>query len=216
MLIQIYEANSAEEAEALSALGVDHVGVLVGEGAYPRERAPEEALRIASGICAPARLSALFLSADMDYVARHARALSAPIVHLGALEREVSPAMLRALKRALPEALLMRSLAVTGPESIEVAARYEGIADFLLLDTERGAQLGALGLTHDWSISREIVRRVKVPAILAGGLGPDNVEAAIKAVRPAGVDSKTKTDIEGTHKKDLEKVRLFVEAARRA
>ena len=49
--------------------------------------------------------------------------------------------------------------------------------------------------------------------ILAGGLGPDNVADAIRAVRPAGVDSKTKTDRDGSHQKDLERVRRFQEAA---
>ena len=39
--------------------------------------------------------------------------------------------------------------------------------------------------------------------ILAGGLGPDNVAEAIRAVRPAGVDSKIKTDRHGSHQKDL-------------
>jgi phosphoribosylanthranilate isomerase len=53
-----------------------------------------------------------------------------------------------------------------------------------------------------------------VPAILAGGLGPDNVAEAIKAVRPAGVDSKTKTDRPDGAGKDLEKVRQFVAAAK--
>jgi hypothetical protein len=35
-------------------------------------------------------------------------------------------------------------------------------------------------------------------------------------VRPAGVDSKTKTDVVGTHAKDLGRVRAFVTAARAA
>ena len=76
--------------------------------------------------------------------------------------------------------------------------------DFLLLDSHRegDAQIGALGITHDWTISRSIVESVRTPAILAGGLGLDNVAEAIIAVRPAGVDSKTKTDIGNTHAKN--------------
>ena len=56
---------------------------------------------------------------------------------------------------------------------------------------------------------------MRIPVIIAGGLGPDNVVAAINAVRPAGVDSKTKTDKDdGSHTKDLEKVKQFVSLAK--
>jgi phosphoribosylanthranilate isomerase len=56
---------------------------------------------------------------------------------------------------------------------------------------------------------------VRIPVIIAGGLGPENVKDAIRVARPAGVDSKTKTDSnDGTHTKDLQKVSAFVTAAR--
>ena len=113
---------------------------------------------------------------------------------------------------------VMRSVPVVDAASIDIARAYEGIADFLLLDSYRAndRQIGALGVTHDWSISRRIVEAVRTPVILAGGLGPDNVAEAIRAVRPAGVDSKTRTDQGDTHTKDLEKVRLFHAAAKAA
>jgi phosphoribosylanthranilate isomerase len=50
--------------------------------------------------------------------------------------------------------------------------------------------------------------------VLAGGLGPANVADAIRAVRPVGVDSKTKTDQDGSHRKHLDRVRRFNEAAK--
>jgi phosphoribosylanthranilate isomerase len=56
---------------------------------------------------------------------------------------------------------------------------------------------------------------VRIPVIIAGGLGPDNVVDAIRAVHPAGVDSKTKTDKDdGSHTKDLQKVTQFVSLAK--
>jgi phosphoribosylanthranilate isomerase len=113
---------------------------------------------------------------------------------------------------------MMRSVPVSGPESVDIARSYEGIADFLLLDSHREAdrQIGALGITHDWTISRRIVECVRIPVILAGGLGPDNVAEAIRSVRPAGVDSKTRTDRDGSHAKDLDRVRRFHEIAKAA
>ena len=95
---------------------------------------------------------------------------------------------------------------------------YDDLVDFMLLDSHAAGdkQIGALGITHDWSVSRRLVEAVDTPCILAGGLGPDNVADAIAAVRPAGVDSKTRTDMGDSHKKDPVKIRAFVTNAREA
>jgi len=218
MLTQIYEISSAQEAAAISAMGVDHIGVLVGDGRFPREQSPTSAFGIAASIAPPAKFSALFLSPDIAFIARVCRELQPAIVHLGSAPGLVTPEQVRELKRSIPGVSMMRSVPVLGTESIEIALHYDGIADFLLLDSYRAAdeQIGALGVTHDWSISRQIVARVRTPVILAGGLGPDNVAEAIRIVRPAGVDSKTKTDKGDTHIKDLQKVEMFERAAKRA
>jgi phosphoribosylanthranilate isomerase len=124
--------------------------------------------------------------------------------------------MTRALKTRFPETPIIRAIPVIDETSIETAALYRGVADFLLLDTyDTGKrQFGALGRVHDWNLSRRIVDEVGIPVILAGGLGPDNVAAAIAAVGPAGVDSKTRTDRTDGRGKDLEKVEAFVAAAK--
>ena len=46
MLVQIYETQDASEARVLEAVGVDHIGVLVGQGRYARELRPAQARRI--------------------------------------------------------------------------------------------------------------------------------------------------------------------------
>jgi phosphoribosylanthranilate isomerase len=64
-------------------------------------------------------------------------------------------------------------------------------------------------------LDRRIIESGGTPVIIAEGLGPENVHDAIRVARPAGVDSKTKTDKnDGTHTKDLKKVSAFVTAAR--
>jgi phosphoribosylanthranilate isomerase len=218
MLTQIYEVSSAQEAAAISEMGVDHIGVLVGDGSFPREQPLASAVQIAAAIRPPSKFSALFLSADIAFVVRAIRELEPAIVHLGAAPELVAPEHMLGLKRVVADILLMRSVPVTGLESIEIAQRCEGIADYLLLDSYRAEdrQIGALGVTHDWSISRQIVERARTPVILAGGLGPENVAEAIRVVGPAGVDSKTRTDLGDTHTKDLEKVRRFENAAKQA
>jgi phosphoribosylanthranilate isomerase len=218
MLTQVYEISTIEEAAAISAIGVDHVGVLVGDGRFPRELPIKAASDIGAAINPPSKFSALFLNHDMSLIATWARELKPSIVHLGASAELLLPKDVASLKRFLPGLVVMRSIPVFGEESIAIACSYEGVADFLLLDSYRSAdkQIGALGVTHDWDISRRIVHVTRVPIVLAGGLGPDNVAEAIRIVRPAGVDSKTRTDQDGSHAKNLERVRRFHEAARAA
>jgi len=218
VLTQIYEVSAPEEAGAIAAIGVDHIGILVGDGEFPRELPLAAAARVAAAIPPPARFSALFLGADLSRIERWTRELRPDILHLGAAPELLSPRDATRLKEALPGTAIMRSIPVTGPESLDLARAYDGVVDFLLLDSHRASdrQIGALGVTHDWTISRRIVELVRTPVILAGGLGPDNVAEAIRLVGPAGVDSKTKTDRDGAHSKDLHRVRRFHEAAKAA
>jgi phosphoribosylanthranilate isomerase len=216
MLVQIFEVQTPEEAAALIRLGVDHIGVLVGDGAFPRELSITQTKAVFAAVSAGHKRVALSLSADLEQVTRIVEETKPDIVQVQAEIEDFPAAMTRMLKTRFPEIPIIRAIPVIDNASIEVAASYRGVADFLLLDSwDAGTrQFGALGRVHDWSLSRRIVENVGIPAILAGGLGPDNVAAAIAAVRPAGVDSKTKTDRPDGGGKDLAKVEAFVAAAK--
>jgi phosphoribosylanthranilate isomerase len=216
MLVQIYEVRTPEEAVALARLGVDHVGVLVGNGSFPRELPASRAAAIFAAIPSCAKRVALSLCPDEAGIAVVIAETRPDIIHIGAAVELFSAAKAQVLKTAFPDVLIMRSIPVLDQGSIELARAYCGIADFLLLDSHDPGdrQIGGLGRAHDWRISRRIVEEVKVPAILAGGLDADNVASAISVVRPAGVDCKTKTDRADGAGKNLEKVRRFVIAAK--
>jgi phosphoribosylanthranilate isomerase len=216
MLVQIFEVQTPQEARALARLGVDHIGVLVGDGMFPRELSIAQTNAIFAAVPAGKKRVALSLSADLEAVARVSAKTRPDIIQLQAPIEDFSVAMTRALKTRFPDILIMRAIPVSDETNITTAASYRGVAAFLLLDSwdPRTGQFGALGHTHDWSLSRRIVEEVGIPAILAGGLGPENVAEAIAVVRPAGVDSKTKTDLAGGPSKDLAKVEAFVAAAK--
>jgi len=77
MLTQIYETSSPNEARAISEIGIDHVGVLIGDGEFPREQPLTPAAEIAASITSPAKLSTLFLTArTSDPRTSHGRSLS--------------------------------------------------------------------------------------------------------------------------------------------
>ncbi len=85
----------------------------------------------------------------------------------------------------------------------------ESPAEAFLIDTPAGEMRGGTGRTFDWSLASHLPRRV----VLAGGLGPDNVAAAIDAARPWGVDACSRLERE-PGRKDHAKVAAFIRAAR--
>jgi phosphoribosylanthranilate isomerase len=216
MLVQIFEVQTPAEAAALVRLGVDHIGVLVGDGAFPRELSMASTKAIFAVVPTGRKRVALSLSPNLEEVARVVEETRPDIVQVQAEVDDFSVDMTRALKAQFPQTPIIRAIPVTDETSIDIAASYRGIADFLLLDSYdlEKRQFGALGRVHDWSLSRRIVDEIGIPVILAGGLGPENVTAAIAAVRPAVVDSKTKTDRPDGSGKDIEKVAAFVAAAK--
>ncbi len=82
----------------------------------------------------------------------------------------------------------------------------------LLLDTPT-PEWGGSGKTGNWDLAARAA--AERPILLAGGLTPENVAAAIEAVHPAGVDVSSGVE-RARGLKDHDKVRAFVEAARRA
>jgi phosphoribosylanthranilate isomerase len=221
VIVQLYTMQSAEEALACVAAGADHVGLTPPQG-LPGQLPSLLAMRdIVLAVGDRARCVALTVDMDPTAVVTMVDVVRPAILHLCPLASETSPKQVAALRARLPGIPIMQAVAVTGPESLAVARAYAEVADILILDTQAPdiAGIGASGAVHDWSVSRRIVDSVRVPVILAGGLTPENVADAVRAVSPWGVDSLTHTNRslpEGGFRKDLEKVAAFVAAARGA
>ncbi|CEK13694.1 phosphoribosylanthranilate isomerase [Chthonomonas calidirosea] len=114
--------------------------------------------------------------------------------------------------RGLILACRMRSV----EDALEIGSRLEGLAiSGVLFDAYDEKRLGGGGVVFDWNLACLAKSRVSVPVILAGGLTPENVEAAIRQVGPWGVDVSSGVEI-APGKKDPQKVRQFVVNARRA
>jgi len=219
VITQIYTMQTVDEARAAVALGVDHIGVTPSNSGLPGEVDFAAARAIVDAVDCAAVSVALSVESSPDAIETMVDAVRPDILHLCGPQDAFLPAAVRALRERLPEQTIMQAISVTGPEAIDVALAYEEVADYLILDSQSSeiVGIGASGVTHDWSVSREIVERVRVPVVLAGGLSPQNVADAISAVQPWGVDSLTHTNRSlpgGGFRKDLDRVRRFVTAAR--
>jgi phosphoribosylanthranilate isomerase len=207
------------EARAVVALGVDHVGVTPSNSGLPGEVDLNTARAIVDAVGDSAVSVALSVASDLDEIETMVRTVRPDVLHLCGPENALPPNAVRALRTRLPDLPIMQAVSVAGPEALDVALAYQDVADYLILDTQAPdiAGIGASGETHDWHVSREIVRQVQIPVILAGGLSPQNVAQAIRVVQPWGVDSLTHTNRalpDGGFCKDLDRVRQFVVAAR--
>ncbi|MFA7331347.1 MAG: phosphoribosylanthranilate isomerase [Candidatus Delongbacteria bacterium] len=136
------------------------------------------------------------------------------------LHGAISPAELRALRARRPQLRLIRSLVIRGGDAAGPLATLQACEPWVnafLTDSHdplSGAD-GATGRVHDWSVSRQLRAATTRPLILAGGLRPANVAAAIRAVGPAAVDAHTGLE-DASGAKDPARLAAFVAAARRA
>lgn len=96
---------------------------------------------------------------------------------------------------------ILQAFRITNRESIKPALKSK--ADIILLDNG----VGGTGQAFDWSVLDGITR----PYILAGGLGPENLESAISKLNPWGVDMSSGVETDGV--KDREKILKAVQIA---
>lgn len=225
MIVQIYTMQTVEEALQAAALGVDYLGVTPSDRGLPGEIDNATARQIVDALEGKAKRVALSVESDLDAIVDMVDAVRPDVLHLCGDIAQVTPDQVVKLKAKLAEKNLsveiLQAIPMTGPEALDHAAAFEPHVDLFILDSVAAhiGGIGAAGVTHDWSISAEIVRRSKRPVILAGGLSAANVAEAIEKVRPWGVDSLTRTNKplpEGGFRKDMDQIAAFVAASRPA
>jgi phosphoribosylanthranilate isomerase len=180
---------SVEEAWTAIRAGAAALGLVSrmpsGPGVIPEERIAE----IAAQVPPPVATFLLTCSQDVEEIAaQHRRCGTSAVQLCDRLERGAHAD----LRRALPGIRLIQVVHVTGPESVAEAVAAAPHVDAILLDSGNQSlavkELGGTGRVHDWSLSRQIRERIPVPLFLAGGLRPHNVQEAIAAVGPFGLD----------------------------
>ncbi len=209
--IKICCIQSAAEARLAIDQGADALGLVGAMPSGPGPIADAEIAAIAATVPPPLATFLLTSETAAGAIVAHARRCRTNTLQL--VDR-VAPADYAELRAALPGIKLVQVIHVDGEEAIAEARAFGPLADALLLDSGRPHAavrvLGGTGRTHDWAISRRIVEAASCPVFLAGGLRPDNVGAAIRAVRPFGVDLCT--GVRTDYRLDAAKLEAFVAA----
>ncbi len=217
-IAQIYGIKSVSDAKMVTEMGADHLGVAYGS---PRFLNFDQAREVFNAIGDKAVKIGLTISYDLEEIVTMVTTVMPDILHLSGDIAKFTPSQIVELKNRVKGLKIMQALPANDPKIFDYVKEYEPVSDFFLIDTvkEGAGDIGATGLTHDLLIDKKIVEMTKIPCIIAGGLGSTNVAEAIRIVRPYGVDSLTKTNLDtpqGDHFKDPLKVKAFIESIRKA
>jgi phosphoribosylanthranilate isomerase len=203
------------EAEMLVECGVSFLGFPLVLDVHREDLAVDEAAAIVATMRGRATFFLITYLNRARAILDLCRRLDVGMVQLHAA---TEVADLKRLRAERPELRIVKSLIVRRDNRDELAnevGRCAPWVDAFITDTfdpATGAS-GATGKTHDWSVSRWLAQLSPKPLILAGGLHPGNVRAAIAAVRPAGVDVHTGIEgADGRKRRDL--TQRFVAEAR--
>jgi phosphoribosylanthranilate isomerase len=202
--IKLCGITSRDDALLAADAGAWAVGCILWPGS-PRACDPAEAARIATALRRRTEVCGVFVNATLEHVAGLVDGIGLTMVQLHGDE---GPAFCSEVARRTG-AKVMKAARVRGLADIQALETFH--TDYHLLDAYRSGMRGGTGETFDWELVS--TRRSKIPLVLSGGLGPENVADAIAAVHPFAVD--TASGIESSPGvKDPEKLAAFVEAVR--
>jgi phosphoribosylanthranilate isomerase len=207
--VKICGVRSAEDARACVQLGASSVGInLVPSSPRCVDLVTARSIADAAHEADP-KVVVVGVVADLDLDAMRTLVRDAALDCLQ-LHGDERAATLAAL---LPHAY--KAVRIANAADVAHARTYPG--KHLLVDAKVEGALGGTGATFDWALVKDLARERHLT--LAGGLVPENVERAVRELRPYCVD--VASGVEGDAKnapgaKDLAKVRAFIDAARRA
>lgn len=200
--IKVCGITNLEDAMQAVEAGADALGFVFYDQS-PRFVTPHEVRQIVAALPPFVTTVGLFVN---ESAARIRHAMAAARLTVVQLHGNEQPQDCRL--EPLP---VIKALRVRDAASLEGVDRYQVAA--LLLDAWSDDHFGGSGLSFDWQLTQRLTG--KRPVILAGGLSPANVAAAIAQVKPYAVDVSSGVEAR-PGKKDPQKVAEFIRQVRSA
>jgi len=206
--IKICGITSEKDALKLAQMPVDALGFIVSTKDIPNKIKPSLATKIVVKL-PPLVTSVLAISLQHNTV-EEVLSFCQKIrpntlqIQFGGTVNEI-----KTIRNKLPWLKIIKATNVFGEEAIREIKPFFEIVDMFLIDNKGKPKENQLSFAEYLKISREIVKISPKPVMLAGGLNTDNVEKAIKIVRPYAVDLISGVEtIPG--EKDFKKVKEFI------
>jgi phosphoribosylanthranilate isomerase len=177
--IKICGITNKEDALAAAHLGADALGFVFAPS--PRKISAESAREIIKDLPPFVQTVGVFVDEDPERVSSMAARCGLDILQLHGSE---SVDYCSSFDRRVIKAVRLQSR-----DELKNLSKYVNVVDALLLDTYVPNKLGGTGITFDWKLAVEARRYGRI--VLAGGLNPENVAAAISMVKPYAVDASS-------------------------
>lgn len=206
MRVKICGLTDLDDAAEAVRLGAWALG-LIHFDRSPRRCDPTVAAEIAAAFRRKCEIAGVFVNPTLEEVDRAVENAGLSIVQLNGME---GTSFCTEVARRTG-AKVVKAIHVASAADIHGAEAYR--TDFHLFDRRGKGLWGGTGESFDWGLLRD--RRSEVPAILAGGLRPDNVAEAIAVTHPYAVDVASGVETE-PGRKDHAAMEAFFEAARGA
>jgi phosphoribosylanthranilate isomerase len=206
MRVKICGVTNLDDAAEAVRLGAWAIGLIHFQES-PRAVEPAEAARIGAAFRRKCEVVGVFVNPELDEVAKAVEDEGLTMVQLNG---EEGPSFCAEVKRRTG-VKVAKAIHVASAAEIHGAEAFR--TDFHLFDRRGKGLWGGTGESFDWGLLRE--RRSEVPAILAGGLRPDNVAEAVAVTRPYAVDVASGVEAE-PGRKDHAAMTAFFEAAKGA
>jgi phosphoribosylanthranilate isomerase len=195
--------NLDDAAEAVR-LGAWAIGLIHYKGS-PRNVDPAVAAEIAAAFRRKTEVVGVFVNPTLEEVARAVDTEQLTMVQMNGEEG----ASFCAEVGRRTGVKVIKAIHVASAADVHAAEAYRWV-DFHLFDRRAKGLWGGSGESFDWELLRG--HRSDVPAILAGGLKPDNVAAAIATAHPYAVDVASGVEAEPGRKDHAAMAAFFANA----
>jgi phosphoribosylanthranilate isomerase len=207
MRVKICGITKPDQGQAIAQLGATALGFICVQ-ASPRYVTPGQIRAIVEPLLIEVDRIGVFADATIADITQIVAEASLSAVQLHGSE---SPEFCEMLRESLPKVEILKALRVRTPTCLNHATTYSSCVDTLLLDAYHPQLLGGTGKTLDWLMLRQF--RPNCPWLLAGGLTPDNILAALSQLQPSGIDLSSGVE-RSPGDKDLDKVAQLFERVR--
>lgn len=202
--VKICGIRTPEDVAIINEFKPDFIGYIFAP--TWREITLETALELTKQVDSSIQRVGVFVNRDVEFVAETLLSGAVDLLQLhGQENREYEEKLFDLLiKNGVdkPQDRCIKAYRVRNDE--DILATEKTICGRLLLDAYSKNDIGGTGESFDWTL----INNIKKPYFLAGGINADNVETAVKGLRPYAVDASS--SLETDRKKDREKIKQFM------